>query len=565
MREHMSSSSDKRFKDLDYHIKEWYRTVSRIATKLLRGHGYQQKYLRRESDGLSARWSALCNAIQHDHHYYGHPSTAQVTIAESCLPLSNMEAMSIRGISLGFECSEYGHSKHDAHHKKGGIGHIWPIRDGSDACHDISERNGGVLYIKAIGGHINWNALGRKDMVRAYHQDHHFSIYDPIFRDLNYFPGPAMWHSAPEIVSNSLRDAIGERAILCGGPNRNDPGAKEAGCAPLNDLKIDQQATTQGLDHESIWSTFPTYSYDKGNGATCSIKLGTYGATYVDGIRIWVTGAMRAVFSSDILRNRILESVRLKDGESLWTNPNAQWDGLIQSGWMARWVTLHGRPMEWGKESFDASGMPIHAEPVDEDPRKRVERGGTGTKVWLLGHQAETPVFAPKSTMIQGAKAQSDVASSSLVKFEFAEPDVVATPVGSTLSDHLKSPLGGELKSPPEPRESEPKRLRDDSEEKAKYSRSEWEAGRTAESLKRLEAPPAFPPKRSEETAKAGAQAMAKAVLEVQAMTDEQVLDEYAQIRTRGTWDKGPELPDPTTAPTALGPEEPSRPVDLPT
>ena len=36
MREHMSSSSDKRFKDLDYHIKEWYRTVSRIATKLLR-------------------------------------------------------------------------------------------------------------------------------------------------------------------------------------------------------------------------------------------------------------------------------------------------------------------------------------------------------------------------------------------------------------------------------------------------------------------------------------------------------------------------------------------------
>ena len=104
MREHMSSSSDKRFKDLDYHIKEWYRTVSRIATKLLRGHGYQQKYLRRESDGLSARWSALCNAIQHDHHYYGHPSTAQVTIAESCLPLSNMEAMSIRGIYSSPHC-----------------------------------------------------------------------------------------------------------------------------------------------------------------------------------------------------------------------------------------------------------------------------------------------------------------------------------------------------------------------------------------------------------------------------------------------------------------------------
>ncbi len=134
-----------------------------------------------------------------------------VSLVESCLPLSNMEAMSIRGISLGFECSEYGHSKHDAHHKKGGIGHIWPIRDGSDACHDISERNGGVLYIKAIGGHINWNASGRKDMVRAYHQDHYVSIYDPILRDLNYFPGPAMWHAAPERVSDYLRDAVGER------------------------------------------------------------------------------------------------------------------------------------------------------------------------------------------------------------------------------------------------------------------------------------------------------------------------------------------------------------------
>ena len=151
-------------------------------------------------------------------------------------------------------------------------------------------------------------------MVRAYHQDQYFSICDPILRDLGYFPGPAVWHSAPESVSNALRDAHGERAILCGGPNRNDDyGAKEAGCASLNDLRMDQQATTQGLDHESIWSTFPTYSYDKGKGGTCSIKLDTYGSTYVDRIRIWATGAMDAVFSHDMSWNRILEAVRLKD------------------------------------------------------------------------------------------------------------------------------------------------------------------------------------------------------------------------------------------------------------
>ena len=117
---------------------------------------------------------------------------------------------------------------------------------------------------------------------------------------------------------------------------------------------------------------------------------------------------------------------------------------------------LHGRPMKWEKGSFDASGLPIHAEPMDDEPRKRVERGGNGTKEWLLGRQAKTPVFAPEGLQwIQGAKA------SGFNKFEFAEPSVVATPAGSALSDHLRSPLGGELKSPPEPREREPQRPRD--------------------------------------------------------------------------------------------------------
>ncbi len=113
--------------------------------------------------------------------------------------------------------------------KRGGIGHILPIWDGSDACRDISERNGGVLYIKAIGGHINWNALGRKDMVRAYHQDHHFSIYDPIFRDLNYFPGP---------LSGRLAGlALGRAPLVIptwGGPNpqREHPAGPATAAGP---------------------------------------------------------------------------------------------------------------------------------------------------------------------------------------------------------------------------------------------------------------------------------------------------------------------------------------------
>ncbi len=103
----------------------------------------------------------------------------------------------------------------------------------------------------------------------------------------------------------------------------------------------------------------------------------------------------------------------------------------------------YGRPMKWEKVTFDASGMPIHIEPVDEDPRKWVERGGTGTKDWLLGRQAEAPVFAPKRAMLRGAGSLNKAASSS------GEGDVVVTPVDSALLDHMKSPLGGELKSPP--------------------------------------------------------------------------------------------------------------------
>ncbi len=118
---------------------------------------------------------------------------------------------------------------------------------GTAQTHDMTFLKGieACCTLRLLEDSFCWHALGRKDKVCAYHQDHYFSFYDPILRDLGYFPGPAMWHSAPESVSNALRDAHGERAILCGGPNRNnDYGAKEAGCASLNDLRMDQQAWT---------------------------------------------------------------------------------------------------------------------------------------------------------------------------------------------------------------------------------------------------------------------------------------------------------------------------------
>ncbi len=101
---------------------------------------------------------------------------------------------------IGFGCSEFGVTQYDEYDKQGGACHIWPVWDGIEDCPEISERTKGVLYIKAVGGHINWNRLGRRDRVTVKHCDHFFSIYDPILRSLGLFPGPCMWHAAPETV-----------------------------------------------------------------------------------------------------------------------------------------------------------------------------------------------------------------------------------------------------------------------------------------------------------------------------------------------------------------------------
>ncbi len=163
---------------------------------------------------------------------------------------------------------------------QGGIKrHAWPVWGGVSDCSasDLTERNGGMLYIKAVGGHIDWIVLGRKEKVTAHHADHYLSIRSPILRDLGYYPGPAVYHAAPELVSDNLRDNAGnDRAILCGRPGLGKPGSerhKETGLASLNGPKIHTQATSQDIDHESFWTTFPAYVYHKGEGAACSMKV----------------------------------------------------------------------------------------------------------------------------------------------------------------------------------------------------------------------------------------------------------------------------------------------------
>ena len=166
---------------------------------------------------------------------------------------------------------------------------------------------------------------------------------------------------------------------------------------------------------------------------------------------------------------------------------------------------------------------------MGDDPRKRVERGGVGTKEWLLKPQAQAPVYAPEDlTWIQGAKAGG------INQFEFGEPGVVATPAGARIPDHMESPLGGGLESPPEPKQKDPKRRRGESEEKApdpkaaRTASSQREASRAADPLLRVKTPPPAVP------AKADAQAKAKSFQEILAMPSEQLLDEHAQLRNKG-------------------------------
>ena len=203
--------------------------------------------------------------------------------------------------------------------------------------------------------------------------------------------------------------------------------------------------------------------------------------------------------------------------------------------------------MNWETCHFDATGMPVFDEPTGDDPRKRVERGGVDTRAWLLRPQPNDPVYATEDLdWVRGTEANG------INKFVLGEPGVRDTSAGPQLTDHTVSPLGGGLRSPPEPKQEGPKRLRSESEDKApdpkaaRTAGAQREASRAADPLLRrglLRAktpPPAAP-------AKAEAHAKANFGQEVAAMSDEQLLDTYVQHKAKGAGKKDPEMPNPST------------------
>jgi len=355
--------------------------VSWIANTLLRGHiktRHQSELLWRESDGPSVRWSSLCQAVWSDRHYTHHPGNANINSHQILCALHHGGFENPRYL-LGFPADEWGVTACDQYDVRNTTEHIWPVWNGYAENPNISERTFGPLFIKPVGGEVNWDELGARDHVLAKHQLHHFSPYSPILRSLGFYPGPCAWHSTTERVSTLLQSGEGVRALMCGGPKRmQDRGSKESGCASLNDVAIGNQASTDGLDDESQWSTFPPYRYDKGSGSTVAIKFDVFGITHIDRKRIWVTAALMAVYSDDVPWHRILGAVRVRDKISLWQNASAQWNDLIRIGWLTKRITVHCRPMEWSGQ-FSDIGRPICTKTHWKTSRK------TGCARWAFG------------------------------------------------------------------------------------------------------------------------------------------------------------------------------------
>jgi len=225
----------------------------------------------------------------------------------------------------------------------------------------------------------------------------------------------------------------------------------ECGCASLNDVAIDYQASTDGLDGEHVWSTFPPYTYDKGYGPVCAIKFDVFGITHVDRKRLWCSATMMTVFSDDVPWHRILGATRVRDKVSLWQNGSAQWNDLIELGWLTKWITVHSRPMDWAEGQFNESGRPIYNKPIGHHPERRIVRGGVlDTSKWLLDVQPnELPDYPP---------AREEPVEQETPLFKFGPPGVGGTPAGDPFRDRSVSPMG----PPPAP-----KRSRSESEDKA--------------------------------------------------------------------------------------------------
>ncbi len=39
-------------------------------------------------------------------------------------------------------------------------------------------------------------------------------------------------------------------------------------------------------------------------------------------------------------------------------NPDAQWNELVEYGWIAKWIQVRGRPMDLRKDAFDLNRTP---------------------------------------------------------------------------------------------------------------------------------------------------------------------------------------------------------------
>ncbi len=159
--DYMKSRHDPRMRDLSKELKDWYRNVSWIATTLLRGHVRTQKQrnlLWREADGLSVRWSGLCNAIRCDRYYEPHPRGAQVNTQQILNALHHGGFDNPRYL-IGFPANEWGATAYDAYDVRNTTEHIWPVWNGYAENPDICERNYGPMFIKPVGGEVNWDAM----------------------------------------------------------------------------------------------------------------------------------------------------------------------------------------------------------------------------------------------------------------------------------------------------------------------------------------------------------------------------------------------------------------------
>ena len=182
--DYMKSYHDPRMRGLNRQLKDWCKSVSQIATTLLRGHVRTQKQrelLWREADGLSVRWGKLCDAIRCDKQYRNHPGGARVTTQQILYALHRGGFDNPRYL-LGFHANEWGCTRLDDYIVHNAAEHIWPIWNGYADNPDICERWFGPLFVKPIGGEINWDTIGERYHVLAKHQLHHMSPFSSVLR-----------------------------------------------------------------------------------------------------------------------------------------------------------------------------------------------------------------------------------------------------------------------------------------------------------------------------------------------------------------------------------------------